>query len=456
MSPPGNQLREDALAIWRASVDAVRSDRLVLETVRAQDGRLTVGDLQIPLAEIERIAVVGCGKAGTGMAAGLEAALGDRLLEEKKVHGWVNVPDDCVKQLKHVHLHGSRPAGVNEPTEQGVQGARHVLDIVRSLGPKDVCFCLISGGGSALLPAPVEGITLTDKLNVTRHLSGAGANIQQLNTVRKQLSSIKGGRLAQACTAGHLITLIISDVLGDPLDVIASGPTVADPSTPQQALDVLSEFDAREAGISDRVFDYLSSQSSSPTRQSSCRVTNLIIGNNATAVKGADREALRRGYVVQTKAVQQLEGEAEDIGRQLLGWAQSMRSGSGRNCLISGGEPTVRLIDSNQRGRGGRNQQLVLAALARLTSDCEHSHEGIVLLSGGTDGEDGPTDAAGAFFDNDIITAMRAANLAPDDYLRRNDAYTFFEPLGALIHTGPTHTNVCDVRVVLTDGRQGE
>ena len=191
------------------------------------------------------------------MAAGVERALVD-VAAAKQLTGWVNVPEDCVRSLPYITLHGARPAGVNEPTEAGVAGARRILEIVNSLGPNDLCFCLISGGGSALLP--VEAITLADKQAVTKHLSGAGANIEELNTVRKQLSRIKGGGLARACRAGRLITLIISDVIGDPLDVIASGPTVPDSKTPQDALDVLERFHAREAGISASVFDYLESK----------------------------------------------------------------------------------------------------------------------------------------------------------------------------------------------------
>jgi hydroxypyruvate reductase len=253
-TPP---LRDDALAIWYAGLDAVRSDRLVQDAVQVRGEHLIVGDQRLALREIRRLAVVGCGKAGAGMAAGLEAALGEPLMRDKQLTGWINVPDDCVRPLPRIHLHGARPAGVNEPTAAGAAGAERILELVRSLGDDDVCLCLISGGGSALLPAPAEGITLDDKLVVTRHLSAAGANIRELNTVRKQLSRIKGGGLARACGAGRLIALIISDVLGDPLDVIASGPTVADASTPQQALEILDQFQSRQAGVSPRVFQVL-------------------------------------------------------------------------------------------------------------------------------------------------------------------------------------------------------
>ncbi len=452
MSSTEPTLRSDALAIWQAGLEAVRSDRLVQNAVQVRGDDLIVGGQRLALAGIRRLAVVGCGKAGAGMAAGLEAALGDQLMADKHLTGWLNVPDDCVRPLRRIMLHGARPAGVNEPTGAGAAGAERILDLLQSLTPDDLCLCLISGGGSALLPAPVEGITLEDKLAVTRHLSAAGANIRQLNTVRKQLSRIKGGGLARACRAGRLISLIISDVLGDPLDVIASGPTVADPSTPQEALAVLEQFQARQAGVSQRVFEYLRRAAERTARaqgRPACLATDHVIGNLATAVAAAGREAERRGYQTRTVAGQQLEGEAEQVGRQLAAEALAMRAAGGRQCLVHGGEPTVRLVDRRLRGMGGRNQQLVLAALQYLAEKQDAGHA-LALLSGGTDGEDGPTDAAGAVLDEAILAAAAGQHLSADDHLARNDAYRFFAPLGGLLKTGPTHTNVCDVRVVLT------
>jgi len=475
------QLRRDALAIWHAGVDAVRSEPLVRQNVHVEGRWLCIGGEQLDLEAVGRIVVVGTGKAGAGMAAGLEAALGETLMAEKQLAGWINVPADCVRQLKRVKLHAARPAGVNEPTSAGVAGAAKILQLVASLTPRDLCLCLISGGGSALLPAPVEGITLDDKQAVTRHLSGAGADIRQLNTVRKQLSRIKGGGLARASRAGRLISLIVSDVIGDPLDVIASGPTVKDPSTPREALEILQEFNARDAGISPAVFDYLEkrrlescSNTTELTPDPFSRTVNVLLGNNAVAVDAAGVEAERRGYSHAMTAAATLEGAAEDIGRHLADMAARMRDTAGPDCLITGGEPTVSLVDSTERGLGGRNQQLVLAALERLAQrdpgrpakpveprihpsisgppeDTRHGLDGMVLLSGGTDGEDGPTDAAGAIVDASTLAAMREQGLSPSDYLRRNDAYHFFQPLGALIKTGPTHTNVCDLRVVVVD-----
>jgi hydroxypyruvate reductase len=497
------ELRRDALRIWQAGVDAVRSQRLVQQCFRVDGDAIVFGPQNagwdkrsevppsittepgrwdcaslvppycppyrppytLPLDSIRRIVVVGAGKAGAGMAEAVEEVLGPTLMAEKQLAGWVNVPADCVRPLQRIHLHAARAAGVNEPAPEGVAGAREILRLVESLGPDDLCLCLISGGGSALMPAPVEGITLADKLAVTRHLSAAGANIEQLNTVRKQLSRIKGGGLLRACRAGRLVSLVISDVLGDPLDVIASGPTVPDSSTPQAALEVLHQFAARAAGISPAVFDYLEAGGTSRGLLAPGYCANFVIGNNATAVAAAGEEAQRLGYTVVAESASRSEGPAEEIGCQLADRALEMRCGAGVSpasskagetpapqglisptCLVSGGEPVVKLVESSRRGMGGRNQQLVLAALLRLLDD---GAAGIALLSGGTDGEDGPTDAAGAYLDAEVLAAAKRLKLDPSDFLARNDAYHFFAPLDALVKTGPTHTNVCDVRVVL-------
>ncbi|HTQ39807.1 MAG TPA: DUF4147 domain-containing protein [Pirellulales bacterium] len=453
------QLRDDALRIWQAGLDAVRSEKLMRERVRL-DGRILLPG-RIDLDRVRRIAVVGAGKAGAGMAAALEEILGPKLMEEKELVGWVNVPADCVKQLNHIHLHAARPAGVNEPTAEGVAGAEEILRIVSALGPDDLCIALISGGGSALLPAPVKGISLADKLAVTRFLSAAGANIAELNTVRKQLSRIKGGGLARACRAGRLIALIISDIPGDPLDLIASGPTVPDTSTPQEALAILEKFGAREAGVPAGVWDVLNRKADGDrdVEIQTSEVKNFVIGNNARAVEGGGREAERLGYTPTCTSARKPEGAVEPIGRQLADMAVHMLGTTGTNCLISGGEGTVKLVPEAERGLGGRNQQAVLAALVRLEEMKQMGaigSGGIAILSGGTDGEDGPTDAAGALVDWQIIEAANRRGLNAADFLRRNDAYRFFEPLDALIKTGPTQTNVCDVRVVLVERALGK
>lgn len=422
--------------------------------VAVEGDALRLGPERIALSQVDRMAVVGAGKAGAGMAAALEEILGDKLLEAKRVAGWVNVPADCVRPTRSIHLHAARPAGRNEPTAEGVAGALRILELVAQLRPRDLCVCLLSGGASALLPAPVEGISLEDKLAVTRHLSAAGANIWQLNTVRKHLSRIKGGGLARACRAGRLVTLIISDVLGDPLDVIGSGPTVPDSSTPQQALAVLEQFHASQAGIAQRVFDTLRSSSRPDAEDRPCgQVRNIVIGNNAVAVDAACEEARRRGYAVSSHAATTAEGEANDVGADLARRVPLLRR-SAPAAFLSGGEPVVTLAAADRRGVGGRNQQVVLAGLVELQR-LNESCDGVLLLSGGTDGEDGPTDAAGAWVDAQVAQSASHRGLDAPDFLRRNDAYHFFQPLEALLKTGPTGTNVCDLRVVLVQRRGG-
>jgi glycerate-2-kinase len=335
---------------------------------------------------------------------------------------------------------------VNEPTEAGVAGTAEILRRVAALGNDDLCLVLISGGGSALMPAPAGGLLLADKLAVTRFLSSAGASIEELNTVRKQLSRIKGGGLARACRAGRLVALILSDVLGDPLDLIASGPTVETRTAALDPLEILKRYSAR-GQIPSAVFCWLERPHPQPPA-ASCRVLNRVIGNNAVAVDAAGLEAERLGYSHAMMSARSSEGPAEEVGRHLADLAQRMRREAGPDCFISGGEPVVRLAPAATRGRGGRNQQLVLAALEILATN---PLAGVVLLSGGTDGEDGPTDAAGAWLDDDVLSTMRSAGLDPADFLRRNDAYTFFSKAGGLLKTGPTHTNVCDLRVLLVN-----
>jgi glycerate 2-kinase len=456
MLPSAAQLRSDAIQIWRAGLEAVGSERLIREQVHVDGHWLAIctesGAEPIDLNCVRRIAVVGAGKAGTGMAAALEEVLGPRVIEERQLAGWVNVPADCVRPLRRIHLHAARPAGVNEPTAEGVVGSLEILRIVESLSADDLCLCLISGGGSALLPAPPPEITLADKLAVTRHLSAAGADIIELNTVRKQLSRIKGGGLLRACRAGRLISLIISDVLGDPLDLIASGPTADDHSTPAEATAILSQFDPKHAAIPAAVYEYLrrKSQAAEPRASAHLHPENHILANNATAVDAAGIEAVRLGYAHAMIAATRPEGEVEPIGRHLAEMGLAMRNSPGPDCLISGGEGVVRWIDSSKRGSGGRNQQLALATLMRLAEhNPDGDSQGIALVSAGTDGEDGPTDAAGAIVDAEIIARARQLGLDAEDYLRRNDAYRFFEPLDGLLKTGPTHTNVGDLRVII-------
>ncbi len=453
--------RSDAIAIWQAGVDAVRSDRLVRSFVQESPTHLTIGTQSWPLVDLRQIVVVGAGKAVRGMGAGLEQAISPALASSKHLRGWLNVPADCAQPLHSLHVHAARPAGRNEPTREGQYGAEQILELVRSLGPQDLCICLLSGGGSALLPAPRDGVTLDDLLQITRTLSAAGANIFQLNQIRKRFSAIQGGQLARACRAGWLVTLILSDVIGDPLDIIASGPTLCDDtssSSAQQALATWDEFDRRAPGQLPAALRHLlvHDAQSPDLSQPTARVTHHLLANNATAVQAAATEARRRGYLVEIAPTESETTTAEQVGTQLAErllhqlHTSSDTSSLAPICVVSGGEPVVQLTDAAHRGRGGRNQQLALAALQRLASNLPEDHwNRCVLLSGGTDGEDGPTDAAGAIVDREVWQEMLRQRLDTVDALRRNDSYHFFQACGGLLVTGPTHTNVCDLRVGL-------
>jgi len=457
MSRPPNKLREDALRIWRAGLEAVRSPRLLFDAVEVVGPAIRIGEELVELNSIGRIGVVGGGKAAAGMARALEQALGPNVLRVKNVAGLVIAPSDHLVATDRIALHTGRPAGVNEPTAAGESAVREMLHFVEELSPRDLCIGLVSGGGSALMPAPIDGFSLHDKVALTRELSARGATIEQINAVRRELSAIKGGGLARACRAGRLATLILSDVSGDDLSVIASGPTVLCMPSPQEALSVLQSFDLVEHPSGRPAAELLSrrlhsEKFSSAVRYSpkssvtshGCLVTNLLIGNNAVAVDAAGGEAERLGYSHAMVSADGPEGLAEEVARRLVEMADRMRrEAGGPDCLIAGGEPTVKLAPEGVRGRGGRNQQLCLAALAEL-----RDWRNLALISGGTDGEDGPTDAAGACVDEQVANEAQRLGLDPGEYLARNDAYSFFAATGGLLKTEPTHTNVCDLRVL--------
>jgi len=446
-----SELSGEAIAIWRAGVNAVDAEQLVRSVVRLRDDGLLIADVTLPIEQLGRLVVVGAGKAGAGMAAGFEQAVGPRILAEK-VSGWVNVPADCLRPLEKIHLHAARPAGINEPAASGVAGANRILNLVAELREDDVCIVLLSGGGSALLPAPVDGVTLDDKQLITKSLMQAGARIDELNCVRKHLSRIKGGRLARACGAGRLITLIISDVIGDPLDVIASGPTVEDSTRAADALAVLDKYADRRLVVPDGVMAHLQRSAASDTgrktsaERGAATVTNHVIGNIDVALNAAEAEARRRGYRVCCLGGANA-GVARDVGVELTQRCLAeRRAGKRPLCLLSGGEPVVELAATDRPRSGGRNQELVLAAANRLWDE---DPTGIVILSGGTDGEDGPTDAAGAWIDAAVLEVAHRRGLRPADDLAINNSYGFFAQAGGHLKTGPTHTNVMDLRVCL-------
>lgn len=444
-----NTSRDIVESIWRAGVQAVDSRILVEQSISITADALTIAGVSIPRDQLRRIEVVGAGKAGAGMAAGVENSLSAIPVP---LSGWVNVPADCVRPLRSITLHPARPAGLNEPTPAGVAGAEEILRRVSALGPGDLCLVLISGGGSALLPAPTEGVSLEDKATTIRRMSLSGAGIEDLNCVRRQLSRIKGGGLARACRAQWLITLVISDVIGDPLEVIASGPTIDFPAEPQRAWELLQRYAPGLEGIPSTVVEALQLQlrgsRSGPRQAVTAQRHVAVIGNNETAVRAAERAARERGLTVQVTGIG-LAGQAREVGRELADRCLELQPQiPAPLCLISGGEPVVRVEKRPGPQKGGRNQELALAAMCRLM---EAPARGITILSGGTDGEDGPTDAAGAIADEQVIQSSKSQNLEPRPFLDQHNSYEFFERTGGLLKTGPTHTNVMDLRVALIE-----
>jgi hydroxypyruvate reductase len=338
---------------------------------------------------------------------------------------------------------------LNEPTQAAIDGTAEILRLVGSLGPADLCICLVSGGGSALLVKPIEGISLSVKIELTREIAARGGSIDQLNAVRRELSQVKGGGLARACRAGRLVSLILSDVPGDDLATIASGPTVRCRPEPARAIEVIEQFKLETIPAGRTAIEVLRRLEKENARPSepTCRVTNILLGNNATAVDAAGIEAERLGYSHAMISAAKSEGAAEKVGRWFVDLGRSMQTTGEPNCLISGGETTVELAPPSERGLGGRNQQVALAALA-----AGGDWQGMALVSGGTDGEDGPSDAAGAFVDAQVVRRARELGLAPEEFLHCNDAYHFFEQSEGLLKTGPTHTNVSDLRVLTIVG----
>jgi hydroxypyruvate reductase/glycerate 2-kinase len=443
-------LADHARDIWQTAVDAANPKTLIARALATPVANSPGShSLMTELRQAPRILVLGGGKAGAAMSAAVEECLPDLL---DRIEGIVNVPGELVRPLRKIRLHAARPAGSNHPTAEGVAGTEEILRLARTARPDDVALCLISGGGSALLPAPADGLTLADKQGITRQLHACGASINEMNSVRKHLSAFKGGRLAQAFAGRALYSLIISDVVGDPLDVIASGPTAADPTTFADALAVLERYHLVSPGIVDAaVIEHLrgGARGELPETLKTLpgNVHNLVIGNNVQALAAAAARARELGYAVLNLG-SYLEGETRQLAIAMAGIIRSIvEQGTPVAppvCLLSGGETTVTL--SAQPGKGGRNQEFVLACLLKLGAT---GMRNVVVLSGGTDGEDGPTDAAGAFGDEQTLLTARQRKLDPAQVLDRHDTYELFASTGGLLQTGLTQTNVMDVRVIL-------
>ena len=424
---PTDGLRRHARSIFDAALAAGNPADAVARHVQRRN-----------LARYRNIFVIGAGKAGASMAQAVERVLGKRITA-----GLINVKYGHVAQLKRIELN---ECGHPVPDERGVDGAARIAAMAESAGANDLVICLISGGGSALLPLPAEGITLEQKQLVTRLLLACGANIHEINTVRKHISRIKGGQLARLASPAAVESLILSDVIGDDLDVIGSGPTAPDASTFAGATAILQRYGVWEsvpAAVRERIqagADGAVPETPKPGDPLFGQVRNTVIGSNRLALAAAARRARDLGYRTLVLS-SEIQGETRDVARVHAAIAREVvRAGQPARppaCIISGGETTVTLSGD---GMGGRNQEFVLAAAIDIAG-----LPGTVVFSAGTDGTDGPTDAAGAVADGDTLSRNPDARR----FLERNDSYRYFEPLGGLVITGPTNTNVMDVRMVL-------
>jgi glycerate 2-kinase len=428
------QVRQETTKhIFRAALESVDSRRAVI-----RHGK-TLSEL-LKQEDYRTVRVAGFGKAACNMAAALEELLGGRI-----DRGIVITPRGYCPEahaLQKIRLHqGGHPV----PDENGLAGTAEIIQLLKGSDERTLVICLISGGGSALLVAPYEGISLTEKKQVTRLLLHAGAAIDELNTVRKHLSRVKGGRLAEIARPARVVSLIISDVVGDKLDIIASGPTAPDDSTFHDALQVVEKY-RLAAAVPASVVDVLTRGAQglipeTPKKGDAIfnRVDNIIIASNRMALEAARAEAEQLGYPAEIITAE-LTGEARETGRRLAQRARGMQRPA---CLISGGETTVTVTGG---GTGGRNLELALA-FAQEVRDAP----GITLLSAGTDGKDGSADAAGALVDGETMARARAKGLDPEAYLAENDSYNFFRQVGGLLITGPTGTNVMDVQIIIVD-----
>ena len=434
--------RTHARAIFDAGVAAADPGHCIDQALAVTGDELLCGPLRFPLDSISSLRLVGAGKATATMAAAAEAILGDRI-----DCGAINTKYGHALPLARVETF---EAGHPVPDEAGVAGARRQLELLAGLDPNALVLGLFSGGGSALLPAPAEGLTLAEKQETTRLLLACGATIDEINALRKHLSAIKGGLLARAAAPARIVALMLSDVIGDPLDTIASGPTHPDATTFGDCLAIVDRYDLRDQ-LPTPVRQHLETggrgeRPETPKSGDPCfaRAESLVIGNSRLAIDAAANQASALGYEV-CVLTSRLQGEARHAATALVSIAQETaetnRPITRPACLIAGGETTVTL---HNHGKGGRNQELALAASLQLDG-----WPAITLLSGGTDGTDGPTDAAGALADGQTLSRARSLGLDARAFLDRHDSYPFFAALDDLVITGPTGTNVMDLQIIL-------
>jgi glycerate-2-kinase len=432
------ELKKAADQIIEASLNAVDPYQLVKEQVkRSGDTLLITEQEQIDLSDYDRVFLCGAGKGAASLTKAMEELLGDRL-----VGGDIIVKYEHLADLKKINLH---EAAHPVPDENGLKSTEILLNNLDNLTDRDCVFVLLTGGGSALLESLPENIALDDLQKLSSVLLQCSATIHEINCIRKHISRIKGGQLARKIHPARCITLALSDVIGDDLSVIASGPTSPDPTNFDDALVILEKYDVTNQ-IPKVILEHLTRGSKgeipdTPKKEDEVfrTVSNIIVGNNRLALNRAKEtaESLGFGTIILTSM---LEGEAKEIAKVVASIVKEIQITDTPlkrpACILLGGEPTVRIEGS---GKGGRNQELALAVAL------SHIHDPFVFVSVGSDGTDGPTDAAGAIVDQTTISRADSKGLIAQAYLNNNDAYNFFAPLGDLIITGPTGTNVMDV-----------
>jgi len=443
-----DKLHRDVLAAMNEALAAADPARIIRKHLKLYEQVLHVGKLQFPLKEFRRIFVIGGGKASGYMAEEVEKLLG------KWITGGLVIIPDYLRPMPRGHRITYHPATHPIPTRKGMEGVLAMLDLVENVSRDDLVIVLLSGGGSALMPLPIEGISLNDEAQVTSLLLKSGAGIEEINTVRKHLSQIKGGRIAARLYPATVLTLIISDVVGDKIDAIASGPTAPDPTTYRDAEQVLKKYDlwsqiptnARRViteGLSGSIPD-------TPKKESKAfkHVHNLIIGNGRASCLAAAAAMTKAGYRTQVLSIQ-ITGEAREAGRIFGSIARDIRDNSlpfaPPTALVAGGETTVTV---RGKGKGGRNQELVLAAAVKISGS-----DAVVVGSFATDGIEGQTHAAGALADGTTVMRGLKVGMDPEDYLGNNDSYHYFSKLKDLVITGPTGTNVNDITILAANGR---
>ncbi|MGO9484460.1 MAG: glycerate kinase [Rhodomicrobium sp.] len=437
-------------SIFRAALHAADAYELTIGQVSLNGSCLTAaagGERHsLDLDSYSRVIVLGAGKASARMALALEEILGGRISG-----GLISVKYGHGQPLKRIEV---VEAGHPVPDAKGEEAARRIAQLAAGADAKTLILNVVSGGGSALLPLPADGLTLAEKQEMTGLLLASGADIHEMNCVRKHLSRLKGGRLLRLMAPAPSLNLILSDVAGDELGTIASGLTATDATTFADALAVIGKYGLRgkapapalkilEDGAAGLVEETLK-----PGDPAALLATNVILGSNRTAVIAACEHARGLGYAT-VALTSSMAGEAREVAKVLYGIARDVRDGGllvkPPACVVAGGETAVTLKGS---GKGGRNQELALAFLAELARD-EHKGQGIHLLSASTDGTDGPTDAAGAFASAGMLALADAAGLSIAAGLANNDSYRFFSAIGQLFKTGPTMTNVCDLQLML-------